>query len=107
MADKKTCTQCGEYKALDEFQRNRTNKDGRRTECRECSRRYEAARRAYRGAEPRTRDTLYVDPAAYKQAKALAIKAIIEDHLDELNRTVPEIYLGLTGKALPAKWVEQ
>ena len=33
----KTCTKCGETKPLDDFHRDRSCADGRRSQCRECS----------------------------------------------------------------------
>ena len=35
--DYKSCSQCGEDKPLDEFHRNSTSRDGRRSNCKECS----------------------------------------------------------------------
>ncbi|MGN6173164.1 MAG: endonuclease VII domain-containing protein [Streptosporangiaceae bacterium] len=42
----RTCTQCGQTKPLEEFHRMATGRDGRRSECAECSR--ARARRNYR-----------------------------------------------------------
>ena len=41
----KTCTKCGETKPLDDFHRNQSGADGRRSRCRECTAEY---RRRYR-----------------------------------------------------------
>ncbi|MCP2339206.1 WhiB family transcriptional regulator [Actinomadura rupiterrae] len=34
--DLKECTRCGEFKALDEFYRNKTTRDGRASACKKC-----------------------------------------------------------------------
>ena len=39
-AKSKTCSKCGEEKLLDEFNRDKTRKDGRRSRCKLCVRKY-------------------------------------------------------------------
>ena len=36
----KICTKCGVWKPLEEFNKNKTRKDGRQYECRECTKEY-------------------------------------------------------------------
>lgn len=38
VGDTKTCTHCGEFKPLDEYDRNKGNRDGRASWCRACTR---------------------------------------------------------------------
>jgi hypothetical protein len=45
MADLKVCNRCGEAKTLEEFGVLKTNKDGRRGDCRTCFNRRQRIRR--------------------------------------------------------------
>ena len=45
MTEKKRCTGCGEVKSLEEFRRDRSKKQGRFSQCRECERQYERTHR--------------------------------------------------------------
>ena len=45
----KRCTKCGQRKLLEEFNRSKKHKDGRRTECRECQKDYN---KQWRGSNP-------------------------------------------------------
>lgn len=46
MSARKTCTRCGQTKALEEFNRNRQEKNGRHAYCKACQREYNARYRA-------------------------------------------------------------
>lgn len=48
-AQQKKCSKCGEVKPLDEFCKDRWNKDGRKSNCRECAK---AMTRKWRKANP-------------------------------------------------------
>ena len=36
----KVCSKCGTWKLLEEYNKNKTNKDGRQSKCRECQKEY-------------------------------------------------------------------
>ena len=38
----KVCTKCGVWKSLDEFCKDKSKKDGRRSDCKECQKGYRA-----------------------------------------------------------------
>ena len=38
----KVCTKCGVWKPLEEFNKDKTHKDGRRSDCKECQKEYRA-----------------------------------------------------------------
>ena len=65
MTETKRCTKCGETKPLDEFHRDRSKKQGRRSRCRECERQYERIYHpkstAPHHAYPLLRDRAWVD----------------------------------------------
>jgi len=51
----KTCTKCGQTKALEKFNRNRRAKDGRQSRCKACQREYNARYRAENREQERER----------------------------------------------------
>ncbi len=51
MMEGKTCTVCGEFKSLLEFNVRSMKKDGRRSECKECQRKADKERYERKKAE--------------------------------------------------------
>lgn len=65
----KRCTKCGETKSVDGFSRNRSNRDGLCSQCKDCSRDYI---RAYREAH---REEISAKERAYREAHREEIRA--------------------------------
>src|SRR5438067_12495713 len=84
MDDKKTCSQCGERKPIGEFNRKKTAPDGRRAECRECTREY----------RKRNAEQIQDYNAAYYQANRDALKETGKlyylEHRDKISKQVAE-----------------
>lgn len=65
----KTCTKCGETKSVDRFYRDRSNRDGMETKCKECKRvYYEAHREEKRAYDAAYREANREEKRAYQEA---------------------------------------
>jgi len=76
MTGMKRCSKCGEVKPLEEFHRDRSKKQGRRSRCRECERQYERAyyprSTAHRQEYPLLRDRAWVDQQYSREYRSIA-----------------------------------
>lgn len=91
----KKCPDCGEYKPISEFHKDRFRKDGLRVYCKECSNRQkrEEASRPEQKLKKKIRDKIYQtakaksDPiyAAIKKVRTKVRKAIMRGKLESYN----------------------
>ena len=76
MTDTKRCTGCGEVKSLEEFRRDRSKKQGRFSQCRECERQYDRIYRPKSTAPhhdyPLLRDRAWVDQQYSREFRSVA-----------------------------------
>jgi len=76
MTATKRCTGCGEVKSLEEFRRDRSKKQGRHPQCRECERQYERAyyprSTAHRREYPLLRDRAWLDQQYSREFRSIA-----------------------------------
>ena len=76
MTETKRCSKCGKVKPLEEFRRNRTLKQGRYPQCRECERQYERSyyprSTAHRREYPLLRDRAWLDQQYSREFRSIA-----------------------------------
>ena len=72
----KRCSRCGEVKPLEEFRRNRSQKQGRYPQCRECERQYERIyyprSTAHNREYPLLRDRAWLDQQYSREFRSIA-----------------------------------
>ena len=76
MTATKRCSKCGKVKPLEEFRRNRSLKQGRNPQCRECERQYERAyyprSTAHRREYPLLRDRAWLEQQYLREFRSIA-----------------------------------
>ena len=76
MTETKRCSKCGEVKPLEEFRRDRSKKQGRRSRCRECERQseriYQPKSTAHSREYPLLRDRAWLDQQYSREFRSIA-----------------------------------
>jgi hypothetical protein len=85
----KVCTKCKQWKPLEEFNKRKVSKDGRRSECRECQKEY---KKQWRGNNPEYDKEYYKDNAEHIKEREKQYRKDNAEHIKEYRKDNAEYF---------------
>lgn len=83
---KKTCAKCGELKSVEDFNNQKVSKDGKHSQCRECSKEYYKQWEEEHKEEKAIKDKQYKEE--HKREIAIRDKQYYQDHKEERKQYI-------------------